>query len=106
MKRDEWIDLARKLDWELTYVTEEEAFPPIASGRPWLPREAWADWDEPFRTTYGEYVAQQAAKEASVHAVRDAVGRLDDAKKLPPAWLDAIKLHAATLPLAEFAAVI
>ena len=27
LKRDEWLDLARKLDWELSYVSEKEAFP-------------------------------------------------------------------------------
>jgi toluene monooxygenase system protein A len=106
LKRDEWLDLARKLDWDFSYVTEEEAFPPVASGKPWLPRSAWESWDEPFRTTYAEYVTQQSSKDAALYAVRDAVGRADDARKLPPGWLNAVKLHAATLPLAEFAAVI
>jgi hypothetical protein len=34
MKRDEWLDLARKVDWELSSVREDEAFPKIVSGRP------------------------------------------------------------------------
>jgi toluene monooxygenase system protein A len=106
LRRDDWLDLARKLDWELSYVSEREAFPEVQSGKPWLPRQAWAGWDEPFRTSYAEYVTQQHAKEASVEAVREAVGHLDDYRKLPPSWLDGLKLHAATLPLAEFAAVI
>ena len=38
LKRDEWLDLARKLDWELTYVSEKDAFPEVQSGRPWLPK--------------------------------------------------------------------
>ena len=37
LNRDEWLDLARKLDWELSYVSEQEAFPEPISGRPWLP---------------------------------------------------------------------
>jgi toluene monooxygenase system protein A len=106
LKRDEWLDLARKVDWTFSYVSEVDAFPEVASGRPWLPSEAWSAWDEPFRTTFAEYVTQQHAKEDAVRAVREAVGKLEDAKKLPPSWLDAVKLHAATLPLAEFAAVI
>jgi toluene monooxygenase system protein A len=106
LKRDEWLDLARKVDWELSYVTEQEAFPAVAAGEPWLPGAAWRDWDEPYRTSYAEYVENQHTKDAAVYAVRDAVGRTDDARKLAPPWLDALKLHAATLPLAEFAAVI
>jgi toluene monooxygenase system protein A len=106
LARDEWLDLARKLDWEYSYVTEREVFPEETSGAPWLTHDAWKEWDEPFRTTYAEYVTTQAAKEASVRAVRDAVGTVEDLKKLPREWLSALKLHAATLPLAEFAAVI
>jgi toluene monooxygenase system protein A len=106
LKRDDWLDFARKLDWELSYVTEREAFPEVESGRPWLPGAEWAGWDEPFRTGYAEYVSQQHAKEAALDAVREAVGRAENYQRLPAPWLDALKLHAASLPLAEFAAVI
>ena len=106
LKRDEWLDLARKLDWDYSYVDEKEVFPEVPSGRPWLPQAVWRDWDEPYRTSYTEYVTNQHAKDASVYAVRDAVGRVEDAQKLDPSWLNALKLHAATLPLAEFAAVV
>ncbi|MEO5767592.1 MAG: toluene monooxygenase, partial [Polyangia bacterium] len=60
MKRDDWADLARDLDWTFSYVDEKEAFPPTMSGTPWLPTAAWKDWDEPYRTTYSEYVSNQA----------------------------------------------
>jgi toluene monooxygenase system protein A len=106
LHRDEWLDLARKLDWDYSYVAERDVFPEVTSGTPWLAHEAWKTWDEPFRTTYGEYVSNQSVKEASVRAVREAVGRVEDFKKLHPAWLSALKLHAATLPLAEFAAAV
>jgi toluene monooxygenase system protein A len=106
LRRDQWLDLARKLDWRFSYVTPEEAFPADLSGRPWLPPEAWAEWDEPYRTSYTEYVHQQHAKEAAVAAVRDAVGRLEDYQQLDAGWLSGLKLHAATLPLAEMAAVV
>jgi len=106
LKRDEWIDLARKLEWELSYVSEREAFPEIVSGRTWLPQQEWAGWDEPYRTTYAEYVANQHEKDRSVYAVRAALGKPSDYERLPREWLDALKLHAATLPLAEFAAVV
>jgi toluene monooxygenase system protein A len=106
MKREQWLPLARKLDWDFSYVREEEVFPEIQSGRPWLPHAEWASWDEPFKTSYAEYVTQQHAKDASVYAVRDAVGKAADYRQLPAEWLDGLKLHAATLPLAEFAAVV
>jgi toluene monooxygenase system protein A len=106
LKRDQWLDLARKLDWDFSYVGERDAFPEAVSGTPWLPHAAWKDWDEPYRTTYAEYVCTQHAKDAAVYAVRDAVGGIDDYRKLDASWLNALKLHAATLPLAEFAAVV
>jgi len=106
LRRDEWIDLARKLDWEYSYVDEREVFPELTSGRPWLPHAAWAGWDEPYKTSFTEYVVNQSAKDADVYAARDAVGRVEDFQKLDPAWLGSLKLHGATLPLAEFAAVV
>lgn len=106
LKRDDWHRLARKLDWTFSYAEEREVFPEEISGSPWLPHSAWEDWDEPYRTTYREYVANQSVKDASVMAVRDAVGKAEDFARLEPAWRSGLKLHAATLPLAEFAAVI
>jgi toluene monooxygenase system protein A len=106
LKREEWLDLARKLDWDYSYVDERDVFPELVSGRPWLPHAAWATWDEPYRTSYAEYVSGQHAKEASVRAVRESVGRPEDFEKLDLSWLNVLKLHGATLPLAEFAAVV
>ena len=106
LKREQWLDLARKLDWEYSYVSEKEIFPEQVSGRPWLSQKEWKDWDEPYRTSYAEYVSTQQAKDASVRAVQEAVGRPEDFQNLDPAWLNSLKLHAATLPLAEFAAVV
>ena len=106
LRRTDWADLARDLDWSFSYVPEGEVFPEEASGAPWLPSAAWSAWDEPYRTTYGEYVEGQNAKEAAVYAVRDVLGKADDWNALDPVWLNALKLHGATLALAEFAAVI
>src|ERR1044072_3067629 len=100
MKRGEWSDLARKLDWDLSCVREDEVFPADVSGRPWLPATAWAGWDEPYRTTYSEYVANQREKETAVGAVSAALGRVSDFGRLPRTWLSALELHSAALPLA------
>ncbi|HVV84909.1 MAG TPA: YHS domain-containing protein [Kofleriaceae bacterium] len=102
LPRDEWHDLARKLDWEWSYAPEREAFPEEVSGSPWLPAAAWAAWDEPYRTSYGDYVATQHQKEQDVQAALAATSSATADR----AWQSAVKLHAATLPLAEFAAVV
>ncbi len=106
LKREEWLHLSQKLDWEFSYVSEKEMYPEEISGGPWLSHPEWQDWDEPFKTTYREYVHQQSAKDISVYSVKEAVGHVEDMKKLSAGWLNSLKLHSATLPLAEFAAVI
>jgi len=104
--REPWLELARKTDWTFSYVSEREVFPPEIAGEPWLPHTEWVGWDEPFRTTYAEYVTQQAAKNTAVEAVRQALGRIADMGDLDPAWVNGMKLHSALLPLAEFAATV
>ena len=99
LKRDEWLDLARKLDWEFSYVSEREVYPEAVSGKPFLDGAEWNDWDEPYRTSYVDYVTLQSEKDSAIQAVRDAVGRIDDYRKLDPIWRSAVKLHGATLPL-------
>jgi len=106
LKRDEWLPLARKLDWNYSYVQEKDVFPEEMSGSPWLSHEEWKEWDEPYRTSYREYVTLQHEKDAAVIAVRDAVGRVEDFKKLSAPWVNALKFYSATFPLAEFAAVV
>ncbi|HEX2872618.1 MAG TPA: YHS domain-containing protein [Polyangiaceae bacterium] len=104
--RDEWSDLARKLDWSFSYADERHVFPEALSGTPWLEAHEWRDWDEPFRSTFAEYVATQQRKEVSFQAIAEAVGRVEDISQRDPGWLSVVKLHMATLPLAEFSAVI
>ncbi len=99
-------DRARQLDWRFSYVREEDAFPAEMAGAPAVPPAAWAAFDEPYKTTFSEYVTKQHEKDAAVYAVRDAVGKPEDFARLPVEWRSGLKLHAATLPLAEFAAVI
>jgi toluene monooxygenase system protein A len=106
LERDDWLPLASKLDWNFSYVSERDVFPEVVSGTPWLDAAAWQNWQEPYRTSYREYVATQHQKEAAVSAVRAAVGRASDFGKLDRGWLSAVKLHAAGLALAEFAAVV
>src|SRR6187399_790800 len=106
LEREDWLPLARKLDWEFSYVSAREVFPEAVSGTPWLEHEAWQDWDEPYRTSFGEYASVQHQKEVRLAAIREAVGRVGDFQRLDRGWLSAVKLHAATFALAEFAAVL
>ena len=106
LDREEWLPLARKLDWDYSYVREEEVFPEVISGRPWLPHSEWKDWEESFKTSYREYVDNQYEKDMAVQAVHDAVGRIENVQKLALPWLNSLKVHAAALPLAEFTGVV
>lgn len=106
LKRHEWLQLARKLDWDYSYVSEKDVFPEEISGRPWLPHSEWQDWEESFKTSYREYVENQHDKDAAVYAVRDAVGRLENIQKLATPWVNGLKLHGAALPLLEFTGLI
>jgi toluene monooxygenase system protein A len=63
LRRDDWLDVARKVDWTYRYIDEREVFPESISGTPWLPQQAWKDWNETYRTTYREYVRNQRAKD-------------------------------------------
>ena len=62
LPREAWLQWARKLDWTFRYASEAELFPPEASGATRVPPAAWADWDEPYTTSYREFVAAQSEK--------------------------------------------
>ena len=52
MKREEWYNIARDVDWTRSYVDEEAVFPEWLSGSGKVPREAWKSWDEPYKCAY------------------------------------------------------
>jgi toluene monooxygenase system protein A len=105
MDRDDWLPLARKLDWTFRYVKEEDAFPREVSGDPWLGQNEWSHWEEPYQTTFEEYVRGQSQKEEALEGLSEALG-VKALAGLDPGWNAGVKLHAATLPLAEFAAAV
>ena len=106
LPRDEWLDVARKVDWTYRYVTEQELFPEAMSGTPWLGHdEAWSDWSEAYRTSYSEYVQNQSVKDLSVLAVRDALDKEHVYQHLEPGWLQLVKFHMGIFALGEYAAV-
>ena len=93
LRRDDWIELARKVDWTYRYVDERDVFPEAMSGSPWLPHDAWKDWTETYRTTYREYVTNQRAKDESVLGVRSALSKLHVLEGLDPGWVQLVKFH-------------
>ena len=101
--REHWLDIARKVDWDYRYVTEEEVFPTEISGSPWLAHAAWAEWNEAYRTTYREYVANQRSKDESVMGVRSVLSKSHSGKNSIPGWVQLLKFHYGALALAEYA---
>ena len=63
LKREEWQDFVRDVDWTLTYVDDEAVFPEWFSGTGKVPREAWLKWEEDYKVSYQEYVYTQREKE-------------------------------------------
>ncbi|HVE26853.1 MAG TPA: toluene monooxygenase, partial [Sporichthya sp.] len=59
LRREEWFDLARHLDWTPEYVTRDVLFPDFASDGSNLPPAAWESWDEPYKVSFREYVETQ-----------------------------------------------
>jgi len=106
LRRDDWLDLARKVDWTYTYVDERDVFPVALSGAPWLPQRAWQNWNEVYRNTYREYVANQRAKDEAVVGVRSALSKVHVLEGLDPGWLQLVKFHNGALALAEYAGAV
>jgi toluene monooxygenase system protein A len=106
LRRDDWLDLARKVDWTYSYVDERSVFPADLGGTPWLAHEAWEGWNEVYRTTYREYVRNQRAKDEAVFGVRAALSRSGIADDLEPGWLQLVKFHNGALALAEYAGAV
>jgi toluene monooxygenase system protein A len=106
LRRDDWLDLARKVDWTPRYVEERELFPEEISGRPWLAHDAWRDWNEVYRTTYREYVANQRDKDAAVLGVRAALSKPRLFDDLDPGWVQLVKFHNGAVALVEYAGAV
>ena len=105
LNRDDWYDTSRDLDWTLSYVEHDAAFPPQDTGVREIPREAWAGWDEPFRVSYRDYVRIQREKEAGVKAVGSALRRAGTYARLAPAHVAASHMHMGAITTAEYMAV-
>ena len=73
LNREDWYDLARTTNWTPRYVTEDQLFPEQMSGGRGIPMAAWETYDEPYKTSYPEYVSIQREKDAGTYSVRAAL---------------------------------
>lgn len=105
LNRDDWYDIARDVDWTLSYVDAQQAFPPAWTGVGEIPAAAWDDWDETYRVSYRDYVRVQREKEAGAHAVREALKRANIYSKLDPGHTASSQLHMGTTCMVEQMAI-
>ncbi|MCU1626188.1 MAG: methane/phenol/toluene hydroxylase, partial [Pseudonocardia sp.] len=99
MAREKWYDIARDLDWELSYVDYEAVFPEWMCGQGKVPREAWATWDEPYKVTYPEYVAIQREKETGAYSVKAVLQKSRVFDQLDEGWKSVAKQHFGAVAL-------
>jgi toluene monooxygenase system protein A len=101
MPREKWYDIARDLDWDLSYVDYDEVFPEWMSGAGKIPRSAWATWDEPYKVTYPEYVATQREKETGAYSVKAVLRKSRIFDQLDEGWKSVAKQHFGAVALVE-----
>jgi len=104
LARSEWYDLTRDMNWTLSYVDQEDAWPQDLSNTYGIPAESWWVWDEPYKVTYSEYVHNQVGKDAGVYSVNSVIGRSRMFDELDPGWKSAIIAHYGAIAVPEYIA--
>lgn len=102
LRREEWFDLARHLDWTPEYVDRDELFPPFASDASGVPAAAWEAWDEPYKVSYREYVEIQRQKDEALYGLKNGVARAKFVENADPRWRAIIKEHYGVASVAEY----
>lgn len=106
LTRSHWYDIARDMNWNFKYVSEEEVFPEEQSKSFDIANKSWWTWDEPYKLSYREYVSNQSEKDAGIYAVQKAISRSDLFDKLDPGWKSAIIAHYGAISFPEYTASI
>ncbi|MSR13717.1 MAG: toluene monooxygenase [Gammaproteobacteria bacterium] len=106
LKREDWYDLARTTSWTPSYVSEEVLFPEEMSGSRGIPMQVWETYDEPYKTSYPEYVSIQREKDAGTYSVKAALERAAFVDKADPGWVSTMIAHYGAIPLGEYLASI
>lgn len=97
-------DIARDTNWTPKYVAESELFPEELSSAFGLPVEAFEEYDEPYKTTYTEYVKVQREKDAGAYSVKAALERSKTFETAAPGWLSVLKSHFGAIARGEYSA--
>lgn len=105
LDRAEWYDIARATNWTPSYVSDAELFPDVMTGAQGLPAEKWESYDEPYKTSYPEYVRIQREKDAGAYSVKAALERNRMYETADPGWLSILKAHYGAIALGEYAAM-
>ncbi|MCQ4079129.1 YHS domain-containing protein [Streptomyces sp. RB6PN25] len=95
--------LTRDLDWESSYVSEEELFPHTKFEG--IKIHDWAKWEDPFRLTIDAYCKYQAEKDKRLYAVLDGFAQSQGHLTLSDArYLNAMKLFLQGVTPLEYQA--
>ncbi|MEZ5643465.1 MAG: toluene monooxygenase, partial [Burkholderiaceae bacterium] len=105
LERSDWYDIARTTNWTPTYVSESELFPDLMTGAMGVPMDQWESYDEPYKTSYAEYVKIQREKDAGAYSVKAALERSRMYEEADPGWLSILKSHYGAIALGEYAAM-
>ena len=102
LERTQWDDLTRDMNWQFTYVTEEDVFPKQLCDSRDIPAEVWWQWDEPYKISYSEYVHNQVDKDTGIYSVKGATSRSRMFEQLDPGWKSALVAHYGAVTFAEY----
>lgn len=105
LDRSEWYDIARDTNWTPKFVSEAELFPEVMTGGLGVDRSKWESYDEPYKTSYPEYVKIQREKDAGAYSVKAALERNKLFENADPGWLSILKSHYGAIALGEYAAM-
>ncbi|MDA8070246.1 MAG: YHS domain-containing protein [Actinomycetota bacterium] len=95
--------LTRDLDWEPSYVDEEELFPHATFEG--IKIHDWSKWEDPFRLTVDSYYKYQAEKDRRLYAVLDSFAQSQGHLSLSDAsYLNAMKLFLQGVTPLEYQA--
>ncbi len=106
LARSDWYNLARDMNWKVSYVDEEEAWPEDLSASQGIPMENWWGWDEPYKISYREYVHNQVGKDTGVYAINSVASRSRMFEQLDKGWKSAIIAHYGAIAIGEYLASI
>ncbi|MFN8192095.1 MAG: YHS domain-containing protein [Nocardioidaceae bacterium] len=101
--KERYSALTRDLDWDPSYVTQEEMYPYTSFEG--IKIHDWSKWEDPFRLTVDAYTKYQAEKDKRLYAVLDGFAQSQGHLQLSDAsYLNAMKLFIQGVSPLEYMA--